>query len=587
MLSRSSTLLAFVVPLFAAAALSAQCGTTVVTGVSNTTWTLAGSPYCVNATIAVNQLTIQAGVEVRMAPGVTLQVGSWLRALGTRTQPVVFRAQNLASGRWGGIEFQGPVPPSSSSLLENCLITEAGNSGVRILDNDQVTLRGCAIRGNTSALDGGGLRVVLTSGSVACFDCDIEGNRATRHGGGVATSTVGSAFVALVGCRVQNNIANPNNSAGTYLGAGIRSSGNLSLDGCMIAGNTLATATCGGGIAARGGGLYADNGDVTVDNCVILGNTCSASTVPSTCGGQSGLAEGAGIFADASVGNISLRNTLLCCNTTLASGPSTTNRGSGIQTSSVNTSIENCTIARNSNEGCRVSAGTATLTNCIVFANTGASIVGTATANYSCIQGGFAGGTGNFAFNPQFVGTGCDAENFAIGQFSPCIDAGDPSPTFNDGCRPPGQGSVRNDVGALGGSSNCGFTGPSVVICGAQIYGTARQIPEAMTIDWAFSSSQAPHPGNLTITNGLPSSPALLLLGVQAVDTPLSGITLLVNPASASLLPITLTPAGDFTVPLDLQLPFLVGFPLFLQAIALPTAGSLRASNGLRVAACY
>ncbi|MBZ0150595.1 MAG: right-handed parallel beta-helix repeat-containing protein [Planctomycetes bacterium] len=501
-----------------------------------------------------------------------------MRALGTREQPIVFRAQNLASGRWGGIEFQGPVPPNNASLLENCVITEAGNSGVRILDNDQVTLQGCAIRGNTSALDGGGLRVVLSSGSVGCFDCEIEGNGAGRDGGGVHATTTAGAILGLTDCRIRGNSTCITAAGGSFHGGGIWSSGDLALSGCSVTDNVTSANGCAG-FVARGGGLFVSGGSVAIDNTVVSDNTATHNT----CGG---LAEGGGIYAGSAVTDLAMTNCLVSCNaTTMLNGG--TIRGSGLTTEAATTTITNCTIARNSNEGVRITAGSTTLTNCIVFANTGPSLVGTATVNYSCIQGGFVGGTGNIPFNPQFVDSGCQPEDFALSQTSPCIDAGDPVAMHNDACRPPGQGTARNDMGALGGSGNCGFTGPSVMICGAQHYGLGKQLPNAMTLDWAFTSSLPPYPGVLTIANGFPNSPTLLLLGFQAVDTPLSGISLLVDPASASVLATTLDAAGSWAAPLGLQIPFLVGWPLFLQAISLPASGSVRASNGMRIATCH
>ncbi|MCC7398453.1 MAG: hypothetical protein IT455_15390 [Planctomycetes bacterium] len=534
-----------------------------------------------NTTIAVAGLTIQPGVEVRLAPGASLQVTSWLRALGTREQPIVFRAQNLASGRWGGIEFQGPVPPNNASLLENCVITEAGNSGVRILDNDQVTLQGCAIRGNTSALDGGGLRVVLSSGSVGCFDCEIEGNGAAGNGGGVHATASGGASLALQECRIVGNSCT--GGPGVHDGGGVWAAGDISIMACVVSGNSIMSSGCGGARAV-GGGIYGSLGNLTVMNSKIVDNRCEVAVI-CTIGGN--FANGGGIFAASAVGSLTLRGSLVCCNSVFASGYGSSFAGPGVQTAAANCSIENCTIARNSNEGVRITAGSTTLTNCIVFANTGPSLVGTATVNYSCIQGGFVGGTGNIPFNPQFVDSGCQPEDFALSQTSPCIDAGDPVAMHNDACRPPGQGTARNDMGALGGSGNCGFTGPSVMICGAQHYGLGKQLPNAMTLDWAFTSSLPPYPGVLTIANGFPNSPTLLLLGFQAVDTPLSGISLLVDPASASVLATTLDAAGSWAAPLGLQIPFLVGWPLFLQAISLPASGSVRASNGMRIATCH
>jgi len=564
----------------------AQCGATVSTPAFNANWTIQNSPYCVTQTIQVGNLTIDPGVEIRMAPGASLQVVSWLRANGTREQPVVFRAQNLAQGRWGGIEFAGPVAPNNASSLSHCVVTEAGDSGVRILNNDQVTLQGCSIRNNTSALNGGGLRVQLTSGFVTAFACEIENNQAAHHGGGVHATTSGGATFALADCLIQGNLANPSNAAGNIQGGGIWSSGNLALLACKVAGNRAATQVCFGSIAARGGGIYATNGDVFVANSVVVENECSATTSTAACGGQSGISEGGGLWTGATIGSLTVRNSLVCCNSASASGPGTAQRGSGVFTAAATASLENCTVARNWNQGIHVASGSTGLSNSIVFHHSIASIQGTAVATYSNIEGSHPG-TGNINFNPVFSGPGCEPEHFALQPFSPCIDAGDPAASANDSCRPPAQGTGRNDIGALGGPGNCGFTGPSVIVCGAQTYGTLMQPGGDITLDWNATGNAPPHPGTISIGNGTPSTAGLMLISLAPANSVIGGVTILVDLSSVNPVPIQLNAQGTWSASINLQLPFLVGLPIFLQAIELPSGSAPRASNGLRVASCF
>lgn len=61
--------------------------------------------------------------------------------------------------------------------------------------------------------------------------------------------------------------------------------------------------------------------------------------------------------------------------------------------------------------------------------------------------------------NPLFVNTEGDIStwDFHLQEGSPCIDAGDPEETYNDGCLPPGMNTLRNDMGAYGGPNNCGW----------------------------------------------------------------------------------------------------------------------------------
>ncbi|MBK9384852.1 MAG: right-handed parallel beta-helix repeat-containing protein [Planctomycetes bacterium] len=580
MRQHSRPLLAAFASLLLAPALTAQCGTTVTTPVSNTTWTLAGSPYCVNATVQVSRLTIQPGVEVRLAAGVSLQVSTWLRALGTRTQPIRFQAQNLGAGRWGGIEFIGPVAAGNPSQLLHCIVTQAGNSGIRILDNEQVLLERCWIHDNTSPLDGGGLRIELTAGTVRALDCDIEGNRAGRNGGGVRVATVGGGRVVLTRCRIRGNLANASNvGAVAAEGGGVRASGTLELEGCHVADNALSAFGCNAP-PARGGGLSLSDGSHVLRNSLISGNRCWTS-------GCGGVNEGGGLYAASTVPSLLVANCLLSCNSTTANTSSTTLQGSGISTLAATTRMENCTIARNVPEGVRIGAGSATILNTIVFEHAAGSVVGTAAVSYSDIQGGWIGGTGNVRFNPAFVGSGCQPEHFTLNSSSPCIDAGDPAVASNDACLPPAQGGPRNDMGAHGGPGSCGFAGPALSLCGAQTYGELRQGNDAMTLDWTALSAQAPFTGRLDLAQGAPSSPGLLLLSGNPAELALSGITLLVGASSVGVVPIALDGAGAFRVSFDLQITVLVGVPLFFQGFSLPASGAIRASNGLRLAPCF
>lgn len=81
-------------------------------------------------------------------------------------------------------------------------------------------------------------------------------------------------------------------------------------------------------------------------------------------------------------------------------------------------------------------------------------------ANYSDIQGGFAGGVGNINADPLFLSR--QGYDYLIGPGSPCIDAGDPAladgvwdsnPLWPRGL-PDGP---RSDMGAYGGPQNFGW----------------------------------------------------------------------------------------------------------------------------------
>ncbi|CAB1080308.1 hypothetical protein D1AOALGA4SA_7992, partial [Olavius algarvensis Delta 1 endosymbiont] len=148
---------------------------TMVSGniTSNTTWTMAGSPYIVTGDITVRHssyansdsysatLTIEPGVEVRFEKGTGLYMGkphssySWLAywgalsVQGTVDNPVVFTSNATAPGLadWKGIYFR-KWTGGSQSLLQHCVIEYGGHTHNANLYMDQasVPIRDSVIR---------------------------------------------------------------------------------------------------------------------------------------------------------------------------------------------------------------------------------------------------------------------------------------------------------------------------------------------------------------------------------------------------------------------------------------------------------
>ncbi len=180
-----------------------------------------------------------------------------------------------------------------------------------------------------------------------------------------------------------------------------------------------------------GGGIYCSSSP-TIANCKITGNSAADY--------------GGGIYCSESSPTIT--------NCTISDNWS--RRGGGIKSNNSTPTITNCTVSGNSaieicgGIYCDYSHPTTTITNCIFWGNTPYGIGGSPTVSYSDVQGGYIG-EGNIDADPLFVGEG----DYRLVEGSPCIDAGNPAPSYNDLCFPPSMGTERNDMGAYGGPGAC------------------------------------------------------------------------------------------------------------------------------------
>lgn len=100
---------------------------------SNTTWTLANSPYNVTGNIVVfpsRKLTIQAGVVVNFSNGTGIEVRqSTIQALGTQQNKVTFTSASGSPtpGIWSGIYLNGEdtINITSHSRFDHCIFQYA------------------------------------------------------------------------------------------------------------------------------------------------------------------------------------------------------------------------------------------------------------------------------------------------------------------------------------------------------------------------------------------------------------------------------------------------------------------------------
>ena len=146
--------------------------------------------------------------------------------------------------------------------------------------------------------------------------------------------------------------------------------------------------------------------------------------------------------------------------------------------------------------GLVVTSASVTVRNTIVWNNDqalGEQINGSPSVSYSCVQGGFAGTSNTTAF-PEFADSA-----FLLGDGSPCIDAGDPDPSFNDPGMTgtatfPSRGGVRNDIGAYGGPRRVtpgAFSQAGLYLGGAQASG----------VDFGLLLPGEEAPAQISVTN--------------------------------------------------------------------------------------
>jgi hypothetical protein len=339
-------------------------------------WTQEGSPYLINGNIAIqigDELSIEPGCVIRFTNHYSLRAYGRLLAVGTVLDPIIFEASNASVG-WHGIRFSDTTTNGQDpSTLAYCLFQH-----------------GRAVGSSAPDKDGGAISCVRSS-DVLVSHCTFIGNYADDTGGALFLDD-GS------GIRVEYSEFQDNSAF--FSGGAIDCVGSSpTIVGTLLDGNS--SNVFGGGISGWNGGNF------RLENVKILNSLSGAAS---------------GFYSVAS------NPVMVGC---LVAGNSSTlgNGGGGGITSSSLLRLTNTTVTGNQSAlggaGVWVYVSSIEIVNGIIWGNTpdALSINGVATVTYTNVTGGWTG-EGNLDLAPGFVGTGPDP--YALGEGSPCIDAGTP-----------------------------------------------------------------------------------------------------------------------------------------------------------------
>ena len=265
---------------------------------TNTTWTSANSPYEITGNLLVKAgvtLTIEAGVEVKFANNIGLQVNGTLIARGTPTNHILFTSNqpSPSAGDWISIFFASPSADATfdtdgnyigGSILEYCEVHYGGGSG----SSGTIRIESSAPYINHSTISNGASNGLYIYQGSPRISNSVISNNAQRGihiynypGGGTVTvsnntirnNTQDGIYAYLYGNQTatfSGNLLQSNGGAGIRASSGwltiasnnvdSNSGGGINLDGegctnAQISNNTITnnSASTGGGINANPG----------------------------------------------------------------------------------------------------------------------------------------------------------------------------------------------------------------------------------------------------------------------------------------------------------------------------------------------
>jgi predicted outer membrane repeat protein len=446
-----------------------------------TVWSLADSPVNVTCDLDVAELSIDAGVEVRIAGDYEIVVSGVIHSLGTEESTVVFKPSDENVTGWGGLYFEDTM---NGSEFRWTRIEGATSSAVHLIRSTPI-IDHAAFKNNAASYYGGAVYAELVGNDLQIGDSLFLNNYAGTAGGAVyVTGPTGLGEAALIltdSVFRENHAGTTNTTRNNTAGGAVFVNGNSRVLRSMFRDNEARAFTiyAAGGRYTQGGAMYATGGRNEIIASSFISNACrmgAHSQTPDASRAYGGALNMGG-------GEMLLSNSLLAQNEIVVSR-NPDYRGAGLYVGGGSASIVNTTMAENNRQAIYQVAGDVNVLNSILFFNNngGAQIAGTVTATYSDIQTGYDG-TGNISVNPVFN------DLYAIIPPSPAIDVGDPGVDYYD-IFPPGQGGLTNDMGYTGG--------PDAIFSALPYAGPNQAVGERSTVTLDGSGSADLDGGSFT-----------------------------------------------------------------------------------------
>ncbi len=237
---------------------------------TNTTWTLANSPYLITGPIVVfpgKTLTIEPGVEVRVKENIGgtisfIEVRGNIVAVGTQNQPITFQGDALLTekGTWQGILLKGTQGATGAFDYINMRNSNYGISTDQDVDT-LTTFHSCNFSYNHRAL--------FPFSSIKMEDCTFTYNT-EAIGSNVSSIPTSSTFV---NCLFENNDV-----------CLVWMDGITTIDSCLFQNNYTGLGSYLDGVVKNtrffnNGTAMAATGSINVSNCLFDNNSTAVYSI--------------------------------------------------------------------------------------------------------------------------------------------------------------------------------------------------------------------------------------------------------------------------------------------------------------------